>query len=179
MQTLNDSLAVIAKKYNKEVPYGRDLQCISMAIINAIKETGKYELVKKKKEYMEVNNYPTSLTPIVDEVIETYFADRNKILHVSRVIQRERKFTYIVEEYKTSAFESALTKSEIPIVRNEGLGNKEKAQYIIPVSSPAKLIRLGKLFQKERDQERKNRYLLAKKKIIDEQKARNYINHKS
>jgi hypothetical protein len=150
MQTLQERLTAYCSANNKEKPFGRHLDAISFSIVNKIKEVGKYESVKKKKEIISVNNYPTSLIPIVDSIIEEYFINTNLFIRKTTPPKdkKTKRFNYDIPDYKAPAFEEALKKCEMEVKVNKK--SHGKAQYCIEVVSWSGLINLGKAFQKER-----------------------------
>lgn len=151
METINERLLQYCTDHVKEVPYGAHLGMIGAAVANKVNELGKYDLVQKTEttQTIWVNRYPEELIPIVDEVIGLYFKDRRSLRTLAKAkLPATRYFNYDVEDYKAVAFEEALKKCGMEVIQNH-VGNGI-AQYKIPVSNPAHLVKLGKVFQKER-----------------------------
>lgn len=148
--TLDDRIREYCTKHVKEMPYGQHLMLLGQVVRDKVKELGKYELITKVETAMVVNAYPDELLPVLDEVIETYFSDRHSFYTESKgnAKKRVRFFNYQVELHKAEAFEAALKDCGMPVQRNDE--NRGVAQYAIPVSNPAHLVKLGKVFQKQR-----------------------------
>ncbi len=152
MQTINDRLIIYCEKNNKPVPYGQHENMIGIAAVNAVRESGKEACIQKTPSEIWVNGYSDEAIPIVDEIIEEYFADRNKLLR--RVKNKGGNATsikylnYDVEDYKSLAFEEALKYCGFPVAIN--FNQKGVTQYKIEANNPVALIKLGKRFQKER-----------------------------
>lgn len=163
MQTLNDRLIKYCTEHVKELPYGPHLQMIGKAVSNELREKNKSELVQKTEATIKVNAYPEDLLADVDAIIELYFKDKKALMAKAKMKERPVKyFNYDVEAHKAPAFEEALKKCGMAVTQN--FNQDGIAQYKIPVSNAAHLVKLGKVFQKERWlQENKNKI----NKIVD------------
>lgn len=167
MHTLNDRLIKYCTEHNKEIPYGRHLQLISRSVMSIFKDAGRQEDIQKVDVTVEmtVNGYPDDAAGLIDQVIESYFTDRKTFYLIAQAKPPAQKyFNYDVEAHKAEAFEEALKKCGMEVQRNfnqEGI-----AQYKIPVSIPAHLVKLGKVFQKERWlQENRNHARMHQRKV--------------
>lgn len=154
MTTLFKQVSDYCEANGKSMPVRRYMAAISEAVTEAIKSSGTHALVKKKvvREPMIVNHYPVKLIPIVNHVIEMFFTDRPSFTQ-SRLASANstvKEFPFDVERHKSEAFELALLKCGFPVKQNDRFNSKTKVQYIIPVSTPGHLVKLGKEFQKQR-----------------------------
>lgn len=171
MQTLSEFLINYCEENKKEMPFGRHRDSISMRIINEVKAINKYETVRKKKETIEVNNYPNSLLPIVNSVVDEYFTNRNLFIRNGQkcVEKKLKRFNYDIPEHKATAFEEALKKCRMEVKLNKK--SHGAAQYCVDNVGAANLINLGKAFQKERFfQEKRERYQKYQEKLKQEAK---------
>jgi len=172
MQTLRDRLTAYCEKNNKDIPFGKHLMAISNAVIEAIKATGKYDTVKKKNEPFEVNNYPKNLIPVIDEVIDRFFTNKQEVMNMYSKHQKrkQRYFNYDMEDFKAPAFENAAKVLDIEITQN--FNKNGLVQFRVPINDPAKLIKLGKVFQKFR---MKQNYERRKQRDNTQQSASKYV----
>lgn len=148
MQTLKERLIEYCTEHVKEIPYGHHLKMIGAAVTNEIREKNKSELIGQSDETIHVNAFPEELLIIVDDIIHLYFKDKKALFAKAGMKKVEKYFNYDVDDYKAPAFEEALKKCGMPVLQN--YCQKGIAQYKIPVSNPAHLVKLGKVFQKER-----------------------------
>lgn len=149
MQTLTEVLTQYCSKNNLPIPYGRHKDAISFKIVSEIRKSGGYESVKKKKEIMEVNNYPAKYSELIDSIIEEFFLNKNKFIRAAKPVKKKelKFFNFDIESSNAEAFEYALQKMGVDVEQNKNTHGK--AQYKIPSANPPFLIKLGREYQKQ------------------------------
>lgn len=163
MQTLMARLTAYCEKNEKPMPYGSHLRKIGGMVAMAVKESGLYENVRKTTEEMTVNAYPDEAIEVIDDVIMRYFFNSNVFVRQATKATKKKYFNYDVEDYKAPAFEEALKKCGFEVSQNKC--SNGKAQYRVESQSPPALVKLGKVFQKERWLQ-ENRQRVQKRQMI-------------